>query len=149
MLKADFLGACLPVADLERRPVLGGRRSHPVRWDRWCACPVFDSECDEALLTDRIFNAHCEDPEFGYRFIVDEVRAASFNVAERTVWRICSANCWWSSLGKKCGKHGKKLGSPVREDRRASTYKHRVVRHEFAAGRANELWVGDISKHTT
>ncbi|GAA2083919.1 hypothetical protein GCM10009821_26400 [Aeromicrobium halocynthiae] len=116
---------------------------------RWCACPVTDSEWDEALLTDAIFNAHRDDPEFGYRFIVDEVRAGGFDVAERTVWRICSANRWWSSFGKKRSKHGKKPGPPVHDDRCASTDEHGVIRHKFAAGRPNELWVGDITEHPT
>jgi hypothetical protein len=28
-------------------------------------------------------------------------------MAERTAWRICSTNGWWSAFGKKRGKNGK------------------------------------------
>lgn len=57
--------------------------------------PTTDSELDEAYLANAVFDAHRDDPEFGYRFLVDEVRDAGFDVAERTVWRICRDNGWW------------------------------------------------------
>ena len=46
----------------------------------------------------RLYDAHREDPEFGYRFLVDE---AGQPMADRTAWRICSGNGWWSAFGKK------------------------------------------------
>ena len=52
---------------------------------RWLAEPVTASEWDEALLRDAMFNAHSDDPKFGCRFVVDEVRAAGFVLAHRTV----------------------------------------------------------------
>ena len=36
-------------------------------------------------------------------------------MAERTAWRICSDNGWWSVFGKKRGKNGK-VGPPVHDD---------------------------------
>ena len=36
--------------------------------------PVTDGELDEAHLANAIFDAHRDDPEFGYRFLADEVR---------------------------------------------------------------------------
>ena len=39
---------------------------------RWLAQPVTDAELDEALLANAIFDAHRDDPEFGYRFLCDE-----------------------------------------------------------------------------
>ena len=107
---------------------------------RWLAEPVTQAEWDEALLTNAIFDAHSEDPEFGYRFIVDEVRAAGLDVAERTVWKICSANGWWSSFGKKRGRNGKKAGPPVHDDR---------VQRVFTAHGPDELWLTDITEHPT
>jgi hypothetical protein len=65
---------------------------------RWLACPVTDRELDEAHLANAVFDAHRDDPEFGYRFLADEVRDAGFAVCERTVWRRCSENGWWSVL---------------------------------------------------
>jgi hypothetical protein len=47
-----------------------------------------------------------DDPEFGYRFLLDEARDAGQMMAERTAWQICSDNGWWSRFGKR--KRGKK-----------------------------------------
>ncbi len=52
---------------------------------RWLANPITDGEWDEALLANAAFDAHRDDPEFGYRFIADEVRAAGISVCDRTV----------------------------------------------------------------
>ena len=59
---------------------------------RWLADPVTDAECIEAHRANALFDAHADDPEFGYRFLVDEARAAGQPMAERTAWRICSAS---------------------------------------------------------
>jgi putative transposase len=42
---------------------------------RWLKQPVTDREIDDAYLANAIFDAHRDDPEFGYRFLADEVRA--------------------------------------------------------------------------
>ena len=107
---------------------------------RWLSDPVTDSEWETAHLSHAILAAHDEDPQYGYRFLVDEVRAAGFDVSERTVWKICSENRWWSSFGKKRGRNGKKAGPPVHGDR---------LNRVFLAGRANQIWLTDISEHPT
>ena len=107
---------------------------------RWLTDPVTDSEWDTAHLANAVLAAHDDDPQYGYRFLVDEVRAAGFDVAERTVWKICSENRWWSSFGKKRGRNGKKAGPPVHDDR---------LNRTFLAGRANQIWLTDISEHPT
>ncbi|MFJ4648277.1 hypothetical protein ACIP6Q_32775 [Streptomyces bobili] len=38
---------------------------------------------------------------FGYRFLADEARGAGAGMADRTAWRICRDNRWWSVFGKK------------------------------------------------
>ena len=43
---------------------------------RWLAAPVTDRELDEAYLANALFDAHRDDPEFGYRFLADEVHAS-------------------------------------------------------------------------
>ena len=43
---------------------------------RWLGQLVGEREWDRAQLTNAIFDAHRDDPEFGYRFLADEVRAA-------------------------------------------------------------------------
>ena len=52
-----------------------------VRQDyyRWLAAPVTDGELDEAHLANALFDAHRDDPEFGYRFLADEVRGLGFD----------------------------------------------------------------------
>jgi len=74
-----------------------------VRQDyyRWLASPITVSELEEAYLANALFDAHRDDPEFGYRFLADEVKDVGFSACERTVWKVCSQNGWWSSFGKK------------------------------------------------
>src|SRR5690625_6659610 len=57
---------------------------------RWLANPVTDSEYEQAYRAKALFDAHRDDPEFGYRFLVNEARAAGEPMAQRTAWRICS-----------------------------------------------------------
>ena len=63
---------------------------------RWREQPVTDALLDEAYLTNAIFDAHVDDPEFGYRFVADEVRAAGDEGSQRTGWGIGRDNLWWS-----------------------------------------------------
>ncbi|WP_407938871.1 IS3 family transposase [Micromonospora rubida] len=108
---------------------------------RWLARPVGDAELVAAYRANALVDAHRDDPEFGYRFLVDEARHAGHPMADRTAWRICSGNGWWSAFGKKKrrGKGGK-VGPPVHDD---------LVRRDFTAPRANQLWLADITEHHT
>jgi len=75
---------------------------------RWLADPVTASELAEAYLANAVFDAHGDDPEFGYRFLADEVRRGGQVVCDRTVWRICRDMGWWSAFGKlRSGKRPK------------------------------------------
>jgi hypothetical protein len=107
---------------------------------RWLACPVTYAELEQAHLANALFDAHRDDPEFGYRFLADEARDAGFSACDRTMWRVCSANGWWSAFGKKRGKNGKKPGPPVHDD---------LVKRVFTADGPNQLWLGDITEHRT
>ena len=104
---------------------------------RWLACPVTDRELADAYLANAVFDAHHDDPEFGYRLLADEVRQAGHTRCDRTVWRICAANRWWSVFGKK---RGKKPGPPAHDD---------LVERQFSADRPNQLWLTDITEHPT
>ena len=108
---------------------------------RWLANPVTDAELVEAYRANALFDAHGDDPEFGYRFLADEAADAGEVMAERTAWRICSTNGWFSRFGKK-PKRGKstKAGPPVHND---------LVQRDFTATAANELWLADITEHRT
>ena len=107
---------------------------------RWLAAPVTDRELDEAYLANALFDAHRDDPEFGYRFLADEVHAAGFVVSERTVWKRCSENGWWSAFGKKRSRQRARPGTPAHDD---------LVRRDFTAAAPNRLWLADITEHRT
>ena len=63
---------------------------------RWLAEPVTQAEWDQAHLVNAIIDAHADDPEFGRRLIVDELRDAGFTVSDRTGWKRCSEHEVWS-----------------------------------------------------
>lgn len=107
---------------------------------RWLAQPVTDAELTAAYRANALFDAHRDDPEFGYRFLLDEARDAGQPMAERTAWKICSQLGWWSAFGKKRGRNGKKAGPPVHDD---------LVMRDFTADAPNELWLADITEHWT
>ena len=104
---------------------------------RWLSTPVTDTEIIEAYRANALFDAHEDDPEFGYRFLVEEARTAGEAMAERTAWRICSQHRLWSVFGKKRGKNGK-VGPPVHDD---------LVERDFTAEAPNQLWLADITEH--
>jgi putative transposase len=107
---------------------------------RWLANPITDTELGQAYLANALFDAHRDDPEFGYRYLADEARDAGHAACDRTMWRVCSANGWWSAFGKKRGKNGKKPGPPVHND---------LVKRDFTAEAPNQLWLADITEHRT
>lgn len=113
-----------------------------VRQDyyRWLAAPVTLSELEEAYLANALFDAHRDDPEFGYRFLADEVKDSGLRACERTVWKICSQNGWWSSFGKKKSRKKAKVHTPAHDD---------LVKRRFSAGALDHLWLGDITEHPT
>ena len=116
---------------------------------RWLANPVTDRELHEAYRANALFDAHRDDPEFGYRLLVDEAAEAGESMAARTAWRICSNNGWWSVFGKPKRSKGKKPGPPVHDDLCAYFDEHGVIRHAFEADEPNQLWIGDITEHWT
>ena len=116
---------------------------------RWLAQPVTDAELVEAYRANALFDAHGEDPEFGYRFLIDEAADAGEVMAQRTAWRICSDNGWWSVFGKPKKGKAKKPGPPVHDDLCAYVDEHGVTRHAFTAEVPNQLWIGDITEHWT
>ncbi len=107
---------------------------------RWLAAPITASELAQAHRANALFDAHRDDPEFGYRLLVDEAAAGGQPMATRTAWAICAANRWWSAFGKpRRGKSGRP-GPPVHDDR---------VNRVFTAETPNALWLTDITEHRT
>ena len=109
---------------------------------RWLAQPVTAAVLQRAYRADALFDAHRDDPEFGYRLLADEARDAGWPMVDRTAWRICSANGWWSVFGKPRGKNGKKSkpGVAAHPD---------LVQRVFTADAPNRLWLTDITEHRT
>jgi putative transposase len=108
---------------------------------RWLAEPVTDAEWVEAHRANALFDAHRDDPEFGYRFLVDEARENGQTMVDRTAWRICSVNGWWSVFGKKKPySKARKPGVPAHEDH---------VERQFIAATPNTLYLADITEHRT
>ncbi|MFF3215421.1 IS3 family transposase [Streptomyces sp. NPDC002886] len=103
---------------------------------RWLERAVTDAEAERAARANALFDAHREDPEFGYRCLADEARSAGSAMADRTAWRICRDNRWWRVSGKKRGRN-KKAGPPVHDD---------LVRRDFTASGPNRLWLTDITE---
>ena len=108
---------------------------------RWLQAPATDAELEQAYRANALFDAHRDDPEFGYRFLLDEAREAGQAMAERTAWRICSSNGWWSAFGKpKRGKAGKP-GPPVHDDLCAVVDDKGRVRHDGGVVEAPGLYL--------
>ena len=102
---------------------------------RWRKQQITQSELVEAYRANALLKAHRDDPEFGYRFLAGEAAEAGEVMCERTAWRICRDNQWWSVFGKKRGKNGKHPGPPVHDD---------LVMRDFTADDVNDLWLTDI-----
>jgi transposase InsO family protein len=107
---------------------------------RWLKDPVTDAELSEAYLANALFDAHRDDPVFGYRFLADEARQEGFEVCDRTVWRICRDMGWWSVFGKPKSRKRATVGTPAHDD---------LVRRDFTAEAPNQLWLSDITEHRT
>jgi len=113
----------------------------PQAFYRWRARPVCDRDWDDAHLTNAMVDIHADDPEFGYRFIADELQAAGQRIGERRVWRLCSQQRLWSTTtnkGRTAG--GKRPGPAVHDD---------LVQRVFSGSRPDRLWLTDITEHPT
>jgi transposase InsO family protein len=106
---------------------------------KWRADPVCQRDLDDARLTNPLIDLHAEDPEFGYRFLADELEAAGETVGERRVWRLCRDQKLWSATVRK-GRHGKRPGPAVHDD---------LVKRDFTAAAPDLVWLTDITEHPT
>jgi transposase InsO family protein len=106
---------------------------------KWRRRPCSDRDYDDAHLTNALVDLHDGDPEFGYRFLTDELQAAGHKVGERRVWRLCRQQRLWSTTVKK-GRHGKRPGPAVHDD---------LVQRQFRADRPDAIWLTDITEHPT
>ena len=113
----------------------------PQAFYKWNARPVSDRDLDDAYLTNALVDAHRDEPEFGYRFLADELEHVGLRAGERRVWRLCRDQQLWSTTVRK-GRtsSGKRPGPAVHDD---------LVNRDFTAQRPNQVWVTDITEHPT
>jgi len=113
----------------------------PQAFYKWRANPCSDRDLDDARLTNALVDLHRDDPEFGYRFLTDELQAAGHELGERRVWRLCRDQKLWSTTTKMGRKgSGKKPGPAVHDD---------LVQRNFTAERPDAIWLTDITEHPT
>jgi putative transposase len=107
---------------------------------KWRSRPCSNRDLDDAHLTNAIVDVHADDPEFGYRFIADELEAAGHRVNERRVWRLCRDQRVWSTTTRKGRKYSKMPGPAVHDD---------LVQRQFRAPAPDVIWLTDITEHPT
>jgi transposase InsO family protein len=108
---------------------------------RWRASPCCNRDYRDAMLSNELCDLHRDDPEFGYRFLADELKDRGHVVGENRVQRLCREHRWWSTTTKK-GKRaaGKVPGPPVADD---------LVQRDFSAPAPDRIWLTDITEHPT
>ncbi len=106
---------------------------------KWRANPVTQRDWDDAHLIHAALGIHHDDPEFGYRFITDELAERGVKASRNRVNRLCTAQRIWSVHSRKRGLN-RHPGPPVHDD---------LVERQFAADLPNELWLTDITEHPT
>jgi transposase InsO family protein len=113
----------------------------PQAFYKWRAGPCSDRDWHDAHLTNAIVDVHADDPEFGYRFIADELGTAGYHVGERRVWRLCRQHRIWSTTTRKGRRgSGKTPGPAVHDD---------LVQRQFSAPAPDVVWLTDITEHPT
>jgi putative transposase len=111
----------------------------PQGYYKWLKKPVSDRDLEDAYLANAAVDVHADDPEFGYRFIYDELVDAGHACGENRVQRLCSRRGLFSVHSRKRGKH-RKPGPPVHDD---------LIGRDFTATRPDEKWLTDITEHPT
>ena len=106
---------------------------------KWKARPVTERDWADAHLINAAIDIHHDDPEFGYRFIADELPGRGVKAGRNRVSRLCTQQRLWSAHAKKRGLT-RKPGPPVHDD---------LVERCFGADELDQLWLTDITEHPT
>lgn len=116
---------------------------------QWLAEPVSMREWSDAHAANAVLDAHADDPEFGYRFLADELRGRGLAVSDHQVLKACRlvrVRCCHSirrGSGKGCARPPEVSGAheldgdllPARPGRRRRV----VVRCEVPAEHAQPV----------
>lgn len=108
---------------------------------KWRSKPCSDRDWADAHAINAIVDVHADDPEFGYRFIADELAEAGLASCERRVWRLCNQERIWSTTTKKGRKASAKTPGPAVHDD--------LVQRVFSAPAPDLVWLTDITEHPT
>jgi putative transposase len=133
-LVLDLAADSIPVAVTCR--VLGFSKQ---AFYQWKANPVSQRDWDDAHLINAALDIHHDDPEFGYRFITDELAGHGIAASRNRVNRLCTQQRIFSNHSKKRGL-SRKPGPPVHDD---------LVERQFTSQAPNRLWLTDITEHPT
>jgi putative transposase len=133
-LAADSNAGSIPVAVTCR--VLGFSKQ---AFYQWRTNPVSQRDWDDAHLLNAAIDIHHDDPEFGYRFITDELAGQGITASRNRVNRLCAQQGLFSLHAKRRGRT-RTPGPPVHDD---------LVERQFTATRPNQLWLTDITEHPT
>ena len=133
-LVLDLAADSIPVAVTCR--VLGFSKQ---AFCQWKANPVSQRDWDDAHLINAAMDIHHDDPEFGYRFITDELAGHGIVASRNRVNRLCTQQRIFSNHAKKRGL-SRTPGPPVHDD---------LVERRFTADTPNRLWLTDITEHPT
>lgn len=134
-LVADLAAEGIPV-----RVTCGVLGFSPQAFYKWRSRPCSDRDLTDAYLTNALVDAHADDPEFGYRFLANELEAAGHTVGERRVWRLCRDQRLWSTTTRKGRRGVKRPGPAVHDD---------LVQRDFTAPRPDAVWLTDLTEHPT
>ena len=108
---------------------------------KWCGKPISTREWDDAHLVNVIKDVHHDDPEFGYRFISDELARAGHVTSEGRVHRLCREHKIWSTTTKKGRRSSGKIPGPAVHDD--------LVNRNFTAPAPDRVWLTDLTEHPT
>src|SRR5215212_7720006 len=133
-LVLDLAADSIPVAVTCR--VLGFSKQ---AFYQWRADPVSQRDWDDAQLINAAVDIHHDDPEFGYRFITDELAGHGITASRIRVNRLCTQQRIFSNHARKRGR-SRTPGPPVHDD---------LVERAFTATTPNRLWLTDITEHPT
>src|SRR5215208_7162723 len=94
-----------------------------------------DRDWEDAHLINAAIDIHHDDPEFGYRFIADELAGHGIRASRNRVNRLCSQQRLFSSHARKRGR-ARRPGPPVHDD---------LATRQFTAPKPDRLWLTDIT----